>query len=310
MNNKISTYIVCLQLILFIFLSTAIIPYEASAQPGGMPKVTLSFMEPNKTAHVGPGETGVVTFTLEVNVTMNQLVRVVISLTAEDTWGSAVVDPSSILFSASGVKPASVSIRAKSGENCNTVGTVTVKGYWAMYPGGITGTAEPEGGLVGNIYIAQFYKFSLHSSTGLFKEVKPGSDVEFDLGILNEGNGMDTFSIEIENLDELSNKDIEASLSDHSVVNQAGQNRSVKLYIEVPDGVDSIGTHEIEVRVTSVNGAENGAPTLIMKYVVKVPEENFTETSEFSIILVIIIVACLVGGFMYWRRWKTKKDDG
>jgi hypothetical protein len=285
--------------------STSIPTSTLTRQPG-MPKVTLRFIEPNKTAQVAPGETGVVTFNLVVNVTKSQVVRIIVSLTADDTWSSAVVEPSSLLFSANGEKPAGVSVRVGPGESCNTVGTVTVKGYWTMYPGGMTGSAEPESGVVGNIYIAQYYKFSLHSSTGLFEEVKPGSDVEFDLTIRNEGNGLDSFFIEIENLDELSDKDIEASLSESMVVGQAGQNRSTRLYLEVPENIQIIGSHEIKVQVTSEDGIQKGLPPQVMTYVIKIPEEDFTETTEFSLILAILIVACVVAGIMYWRRWKNK----
>ena len=225
----------------------------------GLPTVNIALTEQSKTAHVGPGDNGTVTFDGIVSVTMNQATRVVVSLTAEDTWGSSVVEPSSILFSSNGDKPFSVSVKAPPGTSFTDTGTVTVTGRWTMYPGGLSGPANPQQGAVGRIDIAQYFQFSLESDLN-YQEAKPGSKVRFDLIINNEGNWIDSFSIELVNDNELIRNGIDCKLSNSNIEILEKSNETVSVNLETSSGSDKLGTYYIHVKVWSNGDSNEGLP--------------------------------------------------
>ena len=194
-------------MILTILLSLLTVLQPASADkspatnPGLLPDVYIELLDDNKTAHVGPGETCVVTFSGLVTVDCNPATRVAVSLSAEDTWGSAVVEPSTLMFNNDGEQPFGVSVQASPRESCETVGTVRVTGTWHLYPGSLGGKAEPTDGAGGTIYIAQFYRFSVSFPNSALRETVAGQEVTYNICISNDGNGMDSYTIRITNLD-------------------------------------------------------------------------------------------------------------
>jgi preprotein translocase subunit SecG len=282
---------------------------ETSTRQPGLPIVIISLIETNKTAQVGPGETGVVHFYGRVNATINPLVTIKVSLSVTDTWGSAIVSPSSIEFTSSGEQEFGIGLRVRPRESCNTVGKVTVTGRWTMYPGDLSGSAEPKEGVDGNIFVAQFYQFSIHPENDNSREEKPGAEIEFEFSVENKGNGIDSFSIEIINLDELSDNNIDASLSETSIVIQSKETRFIKLYVELPSDMESFGDHNIKVKVTSDNGIIKGIAPQKLTFHVEIPEESFTETTEFSIIIPSIIIACALIVIILLLRRKKKRDE-
>lgn len=275
-----------------------------------IPKVTIALTEQSKTAHVGPGETGVVTFSGVVTVSCNPITRVVVSLAASDTWGSAVVDPNSILFSNSGEKPFGVSVRAPPKTSCTTVGQVIVTGRWVMYPGALTGSADPQGGVSGRIEIAQFYDFDINSPKTQFKS-HLGSDVEFVLNIKNTGNGPDSFAVKILNKDELSDRGFKIKLSQCALEIPANENRTVKIYVNVPTSPNSKSDHhEIDVEVSSINGVREKTLPLRTHFVVSTSESAFSISSCLIItileIMGVVIIVIVISMFL-WYRWRARK---
>jgi hypothetical protein len=224
-----------------------------------MPTVNIALTEQSKTAHVGPGDNGTVSFSGIISVTMNQATRVVVSLTAEDTWGSSVVEPASLLFTANGEKPFSVSVKVPPGTSFTNTGTVTVTGRWTMYPGGLSGPANPQQGAQGRIDIAQYFKFSLDSDQS-YQEAKPGSKVRFDLIIINEGNWIDAFSIELIDDNELIRNGIDCELSNSNIEILEKSNETVCVNLETGSGSTKMGTYKIQVKVWSNGGANEGLP--------------------------------------------------
>lgn len=263
----------------------------------GMPTVNIALTEQSKTANVGPGDTGVVSFTGVISVTLNQATRVVVSLTAEDTWGTAVVSPSSILFSANGDKPFGVSVKARPRESFTNTGTVTVTGRWAMYPGGLSGPANPQQGAVGRIDVNQFFKFTLKSEKA-FMEVSPGSQLVYTLTIQNRGNFMDTFSIDITNDERLNKNDFTVILtqSNIEILENPGED---KIRIQVNTPLDwtlyKVEYTSIKVQVTSDKGVNEGIPPQQFTYVVRekgwyIPGFESTLVM-FSFLFIMIFVA-------------------
>lgn len=272
----------------------------------GLPTVKIALTEPSKTAHVGPGDTGKVVFSGMVRVTLNQATRVVVSLDADDTWDSAVVSPESLLFSANGEQPFTVNVTAPPRESFSTIGSVTVTGQWVMYPGGLTGPAKPPDGVDGRINIAQFYDFELISPKTLI-ETSPGEQVEFKLVVQNNGNGMDVFSIDVQNLNELNNKGFQVTLSQVNMeVLENPAEDIITIVVNVPSSASSLGNNDIKIEVSSVNGASENVPTQTFTFVVRVPNESIVATTEFSFIIVIIVLITVGSIFFWWAKRKGK----
>jgi hypothetical protein len=299
-------------LLSFLFCSVTFIPGSGNCQSinanPGLPTVTIDLVQDSQTAEVGPGDDGVVEFDGVVNVTRPPGTRVVVSLTAEDTWGSAVASPSSILFSNDGQQGFEVKIRAPSKESCESVGEVKVFGKWTLYPGGLSGPAEPQEGAPGTIYIAQYYKYTL-SGSKTFIETTPGAEEEFDLTIENRGNGEDSFSVSIINSDELSKKDIQVKLSVSQVELDEKQNMPIKVDVELPSGAKVIDYHSIRVQVVSNNGMQEGLPPQSFTFVIRVPDDDLFATTEFSMFLNIFVIILIVVFVVLFWRWHKKRGS-
>ncbi len=263
----------------------------------GIPTVSIALTEPSKSADVGPGDTGVVTFTGIVSVTLNQATRVIVSLNAEDTWGSAVVSPNTLLFTANGDKGFGVSVRARPRESFNNIGTVTVTGRWAMYPGTLSGPAQPPDGAKGRININQFFKFTLMSPKA-FIETSPGSQIVYTLVIQNRGNFMDTFTIDVINYEKLSKKHFEVVLTQSNIEileNPAEENIRIQVNTPLDWTVYKVEYSSVRVQVTSDKGITEGIAPQIFTFVVR--EKGFyipgfeSSLLIFSFIFILIIVS-------------------
>lgn len=270
---------------------------DDAAAVQGLPTVNVALTEPSKTAKVGPGETGVVTFSGTVRVTLNQATRVVVSLDGSDTWGSAVVSPDSLLFAASGEQPFSVSVRARPRESFSTIGSVTVTGRWVMYPGAIGGAAMPPDGTDGRINIDQFFLFSLKSEK-VFIETSPGGQLIYTLTIQNRGNFLDMFSVEILNEDRLNDKHFTVVLAQTNVEIQENPGEE-KISIQVNTPLDwtvyKVEHTSVKIQVKSDRGVIEGIPPQTFSFVVR--EKGFyipgfdASIMIFSVLFLLIIIS-------------------
>jgi hypothetical protein len=270
---------------------------DGAVAPQGLPTVSIALTETSKAANVGPGETGVVTFTGVAQVTLNQATRVIVSLTAEDTWASAVVSPSTLLFASGGSQPFSVSVRARPRESFSNPGLVTVNGRWRMYPGTLGGAAEPSQGAVGRIDINQFFKYTLKSPKA-FVETAPGSQVAFTLTIQNRGNFVDTFAIDILNEDQLNRKDFTVILTQSNIeIMESPQEDNIRIQVNTPLDwtLYKVEYTTIKIQVTSDRGVAAGIPQQVLRFVVR--EKGFyipgfdTSVVVFSMIFLLIFVS-------------------
>jgi hypothetical protein len=257
-NNRLFLILVLSSLLITLILPAAPAKTVNDTTDNAMPiipEVTIELIDTNKTADVGPGSSCMVEFDGKVTVRMNQLTRVVVSLAAEDTWGSAVVSPSTLLFTGNGEQPFSVSVQAPPKESCTTVGTVTVTGRWRMYPGTLGGSAEPSGGVRGTINIAQYCRFSVAVPNNREKNTVAGSEAQFVLNIVNEGNGRDSFGITICNIDQLEDKGYRIKINQMHVVLNQNETGPVVITIQVPDDKDCEEQDIDVIIVSETNGA-------------------------------------------------------
>ncbi len=176
------------------------VPHEADA--GIRTVVTVSLTPASQEADVSPGSSGVVIFSGTVEVQSGE--RTVVNLQATAQIGTAVVSPSSAVVPAGGGSfPISVSVREPPETSYTLTDKVTVGGTWQS--GALAG---PVSETSAQVVIKQFFRMTI-STQSPYVEVKPGSQVYFDILIENNGNGRDTFTVEIDpdNLKELTAKD-------------------------------------------------------------------------------------------------------
>ncbi len=277
-----------------------------------LPQVEIYLLEANQTAHVGPGEDGIVEFNGIVSVTCdsNPLTHVEVTLTVVDTWGSSKVVPSKTTFFQSSEESFIVQVAVPVGESCDERGIIKVYGKWIVYPSGASGSAEPEEGLIGQIDIAQFFRFTL-SVPQKYCETRPGFDVDFKLGIRNDGNGNDSFIIEILNQDTLSEKDFSVLLSQSKVVlSENAPEALILISIDIPSSTSVIGQNIIKINVYSENGLLEGLPPSVVRFVIDISRDYIYETNEFTIsvlLLIFIVIICIILVWQ-WRKKRGLKD--
>ncbi len=290
-------------LLIPIITSPSLASAETPLQVPGL-QVYIELLEFNKTANVGPEDDGLVTFDGSVHVTKPPATEVIVTLSADSDLVSATVSPVTLTFQTEGEQEFSVSARANSGESAETVGTVVVTGTWRLTPGGFTGTAQPAEGVTARVLIAQYYDFSLSTNTNKV-ETNGGDTVEFDLTIQNEGNGLDTFFIEVTNENDLNDKEFQVSVSESEVDIYEHQSSIIKIFVTTPENTGE-GKHELIVQVTSDNGATEGlSPEKLVYEIDHSPSLVSNQTIIFIIIIVVIIV-CLL---LFWRRKKKKRKN-
>lgn len=178
-------------------------PEEAeAAQP--VASITLDTTE--EIARVGPGETGIVTFTGLVDVNMigpGQSVQlIVVNLEAQAGW-PATVSPATLYFTASQTgqsKAFSVTVKVPNFTSFTMSGVVTISGSVRTMPGTpVSYKASPAAGI---ITIKPYFMLTV-SCEKPYIEVNPADALNFKLRIKNDGNTKDRVRMDITNMDEL-----------------------------------------------------------------------------------------------------------
>ena len=281
------------------------------------PTVSLAFIEPSQCADVGPNDTGEVKFNGVVSVSINMATRVIVNLSAEDTWNSAIVTPDSIVFTSSTDKSFIVTVSAPLGTSFNELGMVIVTGTWTSYPGEYTGSANPVNGAISRIDINQFFKFSLESDV-ISKEVTPGSELQFELIINNEGNYIETFTLEIINQEELSTKGIDVGLTQANIEILENGNETIIISLQTNNNMKP-GENKILIKVTSDKGIKTALPQQDFSFKFNTTDNSKdnpdrSETNLYKIftrpfnILIIVALVIVIGTLLiiYWTKKELK----
>ena len=310
MKRFVSLFLMCWIIISISLLIISISPStkaQSALPTPGIPTVNIALLDSCKTAHVSPDDDCSVRFNGTVSVDMNPLSRVEVSLSAEDTWGAGKVSPSNFVFTQSGEQSFVANTTARPRESTKNVGTITVTGRWVLQTSGLSGTANPQQGAVGRVEIAQFCSFTMKSPK-TFTETSLNEKEVLVLTIQNRGNGNDIFAIEIDNSEELSDKDFEVLLSRAQVeIPENPAEENVRISVKVPSNVHAIGEHEIIVKVKSNLQEFQNEPAQYFTFGIRIPEENIFISSEFMISLPIIVCVAIVCIILIWRRRKKKR---
>ncbi len=191
--------------LIILFGSVLIIPHRASAQY--IPSVTLTFPA-SQQAEVYPGANGTAVFSGKLTISCNYATSTVISVKSQ----SAGTEGWSVAISPCGVS-------CEPGTNVERDVTVTV---WVppetkQMSGNIellaeTKTTTPgvatsnEGGATIQVQVKPYYMLSVGCAVP-YKEVGPGTEVSFDIDILNLGNAVGMFKVEIQDKADLIDED-------------------------------------------------------------------------------------------------------
>ena len=295
--------------ILILLVGTVqIIPNNVEAI--GDPVVNLRWDEGKEVQHanVAPGDSGNVAFTGTVSADIPaggafQDIIVNLRVSSEHGWSSSI-EPSTILLDPGTEEaPFTVVVKVPPETSYYIDATIMVDGTAQPFPGSSTSEIDP---LYGTIKIQQYYRFSLGSETE-YIETSPGTDVIFELEIMNEGNARDKFSCEVANLDEITRNGFDVELS-HSMVEIPEKGRlTIKISISVPEGSKGLGKTNIELKVNSEAQPQNERIYQNFVFTVKVTEDNIFLTTEFwSVIIGIIIIAVCV--IIFWK-YKKRHDN-
>ncbi|RLF71236.1 MAG: hypothetical protein DRN35_02770 [Thermoplasmata archaeon] len=274
----------------------------------GPASVTLQLDEGKRTAQVAPGQSGIVTFSGSVNAIVpwqpNVQQCVVTLQGSTDAGWPVTISPSTVIFTRQDTKakPFIATVKVPPETPYLQSGTVIIQGRWSYVPGAIGGPVNP---VTGIIDIDQFYRFTLNVKSP-YVQVRPGSTLNFDIKIRNDGNGADVLSLRILNYDKLSKKDWVVQLGNPRIRVQSNQEEVVTLSIateqRIYPWVNEVTT--IQIELISVQAQELGELSLPVEYALFVRERGVA-TPGFDPMFLIFILGTLAILFVNRERKRS-----
>jgi hypothetical protein len=203
---------------------------EAEAAPNPIPVLSLSLLPSQLQAHITQAQLGTVTFGGNATVEkIRNIERVAVTLTAVvNTGWSVVISPSTIVFINPGTQPFSVTVIVPPSTSSLLTGNVLISGS-AKAPG----LAPIVSAASGVVTIGQFFDLSIEAEQPL-RQVKPGELTYNLVNVYNEGNGQDTFELEIENNEDLVKRDFTVLLATTDITVLQDEYQPVRITIQTP----------------------------------------------------------------------------
>lgn len=162
-----------------------------------------------------------------------------------------------------------------------------------------------------NVYIAQFYKISRQYSTKPLR-VKQGQSVEFNITLINRGNGADTFSVEVTNEDELNLRKVFVFFDRQKRIS-AGEQAIVRFRLQTED--DALeGEFSLNVTIRSETSSTDPHHDLVTSgaewTVVVEPSLTSTIIGMWYYVVGGVVVLVVVGFFLVRRRRLKAMEEG
>ena len=213
---------------MFLLPAMLLLPNSAGAGPGGMPTLFIKVEPPSQEAVVSPSAQGSVEFcgTVQVQHIIGP-VTITLMSSVDGGWASQCA-PSTMEVRNESAVNFSVTVIVPQATPASIIGTLKVdaRGQGTGYV--ITASCQAM------ITVKPYYRFSLNC-TSPYQQIKPGNQAEFDVKVINEGNSVDSFELEIENQKELESKGWTITLSTAQVSGvQPLQNASFKVSAQSP----------------------------------------------------------------------------
>ncbi len=204
---------------------------EAGAALNPVPVLTLSLVPTQLEARVTNSQNGPVMFggNATVEKFSGNLERVTVTLSASCIW-PAIVSPSTMVFTNMQPQAFFVTVVVPPKTSALEVGQLIVSGT-AKAPGMPVATATANA----VITVGQYFKLSIGADTPL-REVKPGDITYNTVNIYNEGNGMDSFELEVTNSKDLLKKEFNVIIERTSIDIQQEEYAQIKITVQTPQG--------------------------------------------------------------------------
>ncbi len=225
---------------------------DAEAAPNPIPILSLSLFPSQLQAKVTQSQLGAVTFGGNATVEkMPNVQRVTVTLQAiVNTGWPVVISPQTIAYVNPRTERFTVSVIVPPATSSLITGNVIVSGS-AKAPGLSPVVASASA----VVTVAQYFKLRIEAESPL-REVKPGEITFNVVNVYNDGNGQDTFELEIENNKELAKNQWTVLLGSTDISIQQDEYSPVKITAQTPQKwrLYAKEIHTITVKVTSSEG--------------------------------------------------------
>ncbi len=215
----------------FIVIMVGLSDEAEAAQP----VATIKLDTGEQTADVGPGETGIVRFTGQVEVEMigpgANVQLIVVSLTADAGWPTSI-SPTTMSFPAQGSTPKNfeVVVRVPNFTSFQSSGNVMISGTVRTLPGALNFKIPETKGI---ITINPYFLLTV-SCEEPYVEISPGDPLLFSMKIKNDGNTKDRIKIDVSNVDDLAKDEWVVTLGTRSVMIDENKEDVVKIAVTSP----------------------------------------------------------------------------
>ncbi len=203
---------------------------EAEAAPNPIPILSLSLFPSQLQAKITQAQLGAVTFGGNATVEkMARVERVTVTLTAVvNTGWPVVISPSTMAFINPGTQRFQVTVIVPPSTSSLLTGNVIVTGN-AKAPA----LAPVVAAASAVVTVSQFFDLTIEAEQPL-RQVKPGELTYNVINVYNEGNGQDTFELEIENNEKLVEDQYTVLLGSTDITVQQDEYQPVRITVQTP----------------------------------------------------------------------------
>jgi hypothetical protein len=228
-----ATFLVAIFLVsgMFGFMLTPMpVVEEVEAAPNPIPILSLSLFPSQLQAKVTQSQLGAVTFGGNATVEKIQgIERVTVTLTAVvNTGWPVVLSPQTIPYINPGTQRFQVTVIVPPSTSSLLTGNVIISGQ-AKAPGLSPVTAAASA----VVTVSQYFKLRIEAESPL-RQVKPGELTYNVVNVYNDGNGQDTFELEIENNEDLVKKQFTVLLGSTDITVQQDEYQPVRVTVQTP----------------------------------------------------------------------------
>ncbi len=256
-------------------------------------------------ADVKPGAEEKVVYYGNLSVKMNQFgplypVKIELFVSCDLGW-KCTVTPATFSIPPGTSQPFTIEVTVPANTSYYTSGSLSLWGKASSFPDYVTYI----GGGTGTILVRQYKNYTVDCKDPVL-QASPGSREWFEICVTNTGNCRERIFIEVENLDELNDKDIVVTLQKSKIELQSYMNDTIRIGVTVPKSAKSLGDHEIVVKTYVMSGFGEIELMQNLTLQLEVQEENIIYTTEFFIssTILIVILFCL---FFIWQLRRVRK---
>jgi hypothetical protein len=231
---------------------------EVEAAPNPIPILSLSLFPSQLQAKVTQSQLGAVTFGGNATVEKIQgLERVIVTLTAVVSTGWPVVlSRQTIPYINPGTQQFQVTVIVPPATSSLLTGNVIISGMAkapALSPIPAAASAV--------VTVSQYFKLRIEAESPL-RQVKPGELTYNVVNVYNDGNGQDTFELEIENNEDLVKKQFTVLLGSTDITVMQDEYQPVRLTVQTPQDW-TLYQKEMNTFILKVTSSEARAKNLL-----------------------------------------------